>query len=317
MRVLTDSNGTRDRYQRLIDESATASVYQTLDWLRVFEALGYDVCFVEVDDETLVPFVCRGRGALRRAFSLPYDTYGGPVATADKPISYDAVTRALGIPSARVVDFDSRIESSSCRVEETSTHIVDLEGGYDRVVARYTKMNHKALRQAESRKTRVRLIEDRSELPAFYDLYRKTAKKYGTPTLPLRFFESIFALMTPKGLARFYLAHSNGDVAGANLVLRFEDKGYDWTWGYDPALQHLRPTNALIDRAIRDEIDAGSTLLNLGASPANGNGTVKFKENFGARRFTYKILSRIGRAYHAARLVRRRRTWLNGKLRLS
>jgi len=40
------------------------------------ERLGAELAFVEVDGETMVPFVCRGQGALRRAFSLPFDTYG-------------------------------------------------------------------------------------------------------------------------------------------------------------------------------------------------------------------------------------------------
>ena len=87
-------------------------MYQTIAWLSVFKSMSADVMFVEVDKETIVPFVCKGRGILRRAYSLPFDTYGGPVATVKNgPISFERIMRDLKLPSVRIVDDSARMKT--------------------------------------------------------------------------------------------------------------------------------------------------------------------------------------------------------------
>jgi lipid II:glycine glycyltransferase (peptidoglycan interpeptide bridge formation enzyme) len=286
-------------------------VYHTLEWLRVFESLSYDIEFVDTG-ETIIPFVCKGMGVFRRGFSLPYDTYGGAIAGAGL-VSYDEVLETLRVPSARIVDYAAKTNGTRCAVEMATTHIVPLDGDYDRVAEAYAVMNRRAIRQAAKRGVTVRVIEDPSEIPVFHAFYLDSAQRYGSPPLPLRFFQAIYDIMVPKGLARFYLAWHEDKAVGGNLILRYRDKAYDWTWGYNRELQHLRPTNAMIDRAIRDEIELGSTEFNLGASPVDANGNAQFKENFGALPFSYNIISKTNFYYDAARRIRYGRGWLTNR----
>lgn len=315
MKKLDDSIGVEQRYAELLDAAPQASVYQTLDWLRVFKTLGCELLFVELDGDGLIPFVCKGRGVLKRAFSLPYDTYGGPVGSNGKSVSYDEVVRTLGVRSARLVDFSAGVGPTRCNVETMKTHLVALDSGYESVVRRYSSMNRRALRQSKKRGLEIAVLDSGEQIAAFYRLYRRTVLKYRTPPLPRRFFESVFSFMVPKGLARFYLAWFGGDPVAGNLVLRYKGKAYDWTWGYDPEYLHLRPTNALIDRAIRDEISAGTTVFNLGTSPASSNGNARFKENFGAADYTYRVFSQAGFCYQAARMIKNRGIRLRASLR--
>lgn len=112
VRLLADSEGVRARYADLLAHCATGTVYQTIEWLEVWKRLGADLAFVEVDQDTMLPFVCRGRGPLRRAYSLPFDTYGGPVtANAGGTVVYEDVVEPLGNASARVVDFAACVAS--------------------------------------------------------------------------------------------------------------------------------------------------------------------------------------------------------------
>lgn len=301
MKHLKNTPDARRLYQDVVDASPDASVYHTLEWLDVFGTLSYDIEFVDTG-ETIIPFVCKGRGLLRRGFSLPYDTYGGALQGSE--LAYDDVLDALNVPSARIVDYASRTNGTRCRVERATTHVVPLEADYDRVAARYARMNRRAIAQAERRGLIVRPLDHRPQIAVFYRFYLDSCRRYASPPLPPSFFEAIHDLMVPRGLARFYLAWHEGRPVAGNLVLRFCGRANDWTWGYDRELQHLRPTNAMIDRAIRDEIDLGSTEFNLGASPAASNGNARFKENFGARAHSYPIITKTGFCYDAARRIK-------------
>ena len=132
-RLVEDSPRSRSQYLALLESSGDATVYQTLEWLDVFLTAGATLRFVALGEDAMVPFVCKGSGPTRRAYSLPFDTYGGVVGTGGSvPVPFDTIIETLGIPSARVVDFAGRIETRGER-ENVTTHIVSLEGGYGQV----------------------------------------------------------------------------------------------------------------------------------------------------------------------------------------
>ncbi len=303
MKVLSDTVETRMHYTDLLHDARSASVYQTLEWLDVFKTLSCDIQFVDTGSGALIPFVCKGHSWLRRAFSLPYDTYGGPIGETDTHFSFDELARILAVPSIRLVDFSQTAEKTSWKEETASTHLVDLTSGYEQVASKYANMNRRAIRQAGRRGLRIKIVDSPAELAAFHRLYVKTQLKHGTRPLPLRFFEAIYETMVPIRMATFYVALHGGGVVAGNLVLRFKNRAYDWAWVYDEHYLYLRPTNALIDRAIRDESQLGTGLFNLGSSPSNGQGIIDFKENFGATRYSYNILTKFGTCYRMARTL--------------
>ncbi len=317
MRLLPETDRVRERYADLVAHCASATVYQTNAWLDVWKHLGADLAFVEVDSETMLPFVCRGRGPLRRAYSLPFDTYGGPVtARPNGPVSFERVVEPLGRASARVVDFGARMASSNGAARKMWSHVVDLSKGYDHAAARYSDSNQRLLRQAREHGVRVDVVDDAALVRAFYAMHLRTVARYGARPLPRAFFDAVFASLVPKELATFYVArHANGVVAG-NLVLRHRDRSYDWMWVYDDRHLHLRATNLMIDRAIRDEAARGARLLNLGASPNDRLGSVRFKQSFGAAPFDYTVYAHTGRMVAAARRARERANQVNARLRV-
>ena len=305
MRLLADTDITRRRYESILAESESASVYQTIPWLCALKSLSAELIFVEVSKETLVPFVCKGRGPLRRAYSLPYDTYGGPIAPISRtPVSFEGVARGLGMPSVRVVDFSANVRSTNGAAEHATTHIVELAENYTHVARRYSGANKRVIRQAAERGVRISVMSDHAQLRLFYRLYRRTMRRYACRLLPFDFFTAVYQLMVPKGLARFYLAWHGGVAVAGNLVLRLDGHACDWMWVYNEKHGRLRPTNALIDRAIRDEVERGAKKFNLGASPSDQPGSIRFKRGFGATEYRYNIFSHTGFCYETARLLR-------------
>ena len=317
VRLLPETDRVRDRYADLVTHCASATVYQTTAWLDVWKHLGADLAFVEVDSETMLPFVCRGRGPLRRAYSLPFDTYGGPVtAQPNGPVSFERVVEPLGNASARVVDFGSRMASSNGSARRVSSHVVDLSAGYEAAATRYSDSNRRLIRQAQDHGVHVEAVNHASQLRAFHSMHLRTVARHGARPLPHAFFDAVFASLAPANLATFYLARHDGHVVAGNLVLRHGDRSYDWMWVYDDRYLQLRATNLMIDRAVRDEADRGARLLNLGASPNDHLGSVRFKQSFGATPFEYTVYAHTGRLVATARRARENANRINARLRV-
>jgi CelD/BcsL family acetyltransferase involved in cellulose biosynthesis len=317
LHLLTDSNRARARYAELVAHSVGATVYQTPQWLEVWKRLGADIAFVEVNDETMVPFVCHGRGALRRAYSLPFDTYGGPVtARPNGRVLFESAIEPLGRSSARVVDFSARMSSENGAARPASSHIVDVSAGYEAAALCYSDANQRLIRQAVERGVRIEVMTDASQLAAFHRLHLRTVARHGARALPRAFFDAVFAVLVPADLATFYLARHGEEVIAGNLVLRYRDRACDWMWVYDERFSHLRATNLLIDRAIRDEAARGSRELNLGASPNDGLGSVRFKQSFGAVPFFYTVFVHTGAWLGVARRLRTGMSRFGARVRL-
>ncbi len=317
MRLLEDSKQTRARYACLHAHSPRATVYQSPAWLDLWKHMGAEILFVEIDAETMVPFVCRGHGALRRAYSLPFDTYGGPVTPhAHGPVVFENAIAPLGNVSVRMVDFGSGVASTNGAASPLTCHIVDLADGYNAAVKNYHGSNQRLIRQAHERGVRLHVMNDEASLDTFYRLHVRTVARYGARAMPKSFFRALFATLVPAQLATFYLAHRGDDVVAGNLVLRWAGKASAWMWVYDDRLLHLRATNLLIDRAIHDEANRGSVELNLGASPNDRLGSVRFKQSFGAQPFRYRIYTHTMAWLGMARQVRTNVNRVGARLRL-
>jgi hypothetical protein len=306
MKILRNNAETKERYSEIYRRSNDASVYQSPEWLDVLEALKGELIFLQVNDDAIIPFICKGRGRLRRCYSLSYDTYGGPVSCGNTTVAFDEVVRALGVPSVRMVDFSSNLVERLNSVIKIDAHIVDLKGGEEIVQRAYTKKNREALRQSTRRGIHIEKMEDPALLDAFYALHVHTARKHRTLPHPRSIIEMIYKNMKPKNMAAFYFAVHEDRAVACNLILRDKKTAYDWLLGYKKDSLKLRPTNALIDRSIRDEIKAGSESFNLGASPSQLQGIVKFKESFGAKRFPYRIFFKAGFSFHLMRNLKSR-----------
>lgn len=306
MKILPNNQETSQRYAEIYRSSRDASVYQSPEWLEVLKSLRGELIFIEVNRDSIIPFICKGRGRLRRCYSLSFDTYGGPVSCGDTNVSFDEIVSILNVPSVRMVDFSRHLEDRSNSVIEINAHIVDLTGGLDSVRGAYTKKNREALRQSERRGIRIEIMEDPGLMDEFYSLHVHTARKHRTLPHPKLIFEMIYEIMKPKNMATFYFARKDDKAVACNLVLRDKTTAYDWLLGYKKNSLKMRPTNALIDRSIRDEINIGSELFNLGASPSQLQGIVKFKESFGAKIFPYRIFMKAGFSYHVIRNLKNR-----------
>jgi CelD/BcsL family acetyltransferase involved in cellulose biosynthesis len=318
LRLVLDSTLARSKYASLHANYPGATVYQTPAWLDLWKHLGAEIVFVEPEKDTMVPFVCHGRGAMRRAYSLPFDTYGGPVTPHPNGhrLLFENTIEPLGNASVRLVDYRSGVASTNGAARNLTCHIVDLKRGYNAAAAKYQDSNQRLLRQASARGVSVRVMNDEASLETFYQLHVRTVARYGARGLSRKFFRALFRTLVPAHLATFYIAHHDGVAVAGNLVLRWKGRASDWMWVYDDRYLPLRATNLLIDRAIHDEAARGSTELNLGASPNERLGSVRFKQSFGAQPFAYTIYTHTAPLISVARNMRASMNRLSARMRV-
>jgi|GEM_PF-1236826 len=306
MQLLEPTAAVRARYANLVSSSPHASVFHTPAWHAVIASVGIEVRYLDAG-EVMIPFAIQGRGITRRAFSLPYDTVGGPVGPTDTPLSFDAIARAVGCPSVRIVDGSGTIVPGRARVIEVESHRLRLDGDVDAIRAGFTRSAHKAVRQAKRRGVDVQVRTDEGVVGEFYALYGELMRRHGARRVPRSLVTAIFREMVPHDTARFYAARVDGETAAVMIMLRHPGEAVAWSVGYAPHLQAVRPNNALIDRWICDEVDAGCRSLDLGASPGGADSRVdRFKESFGARPYTRRVLLHESAAYRALRAINRR-----------
>jgi hypothetical protein len=306
VKLLTVDERVRARYADILRHFPGATVYHTPQWLGVWEALGADLEFIEIDSDTIMPFVAKGSGMLRRAFSLPFDTYGGPVsASGTGPVTFERVIEPLATSSVRVADFAAGVVSLNGALQPVASHIVDLSAGYERAAERYADANRRNIRQAGERGVSIVSLSGADAAREFHRLHVGTMARFGTRPMSRRFFEAIMERLVPLDLATFTFARHDERLIAGNLVLRYRDRSYDWMWVYDNRATEVRATNLLIDRALHDEAARGSREINLGASPNDSLGSVRFKQSFGARPFGYSVFTHTSRVVSAARRARR------------
>jgi len=278
-------------YQRYLKNAHNTTVFHTIEWLLSLRDGLKGKILIGFTENHAIPLFIKGRGLFKRIYSLPYDTYGGPLILKKEKSNIDPLYSPFTY--TRIVDYHGVLTAKRFRSIKVTTHIIYITGGHGAVREGYSDSLKKALKQAESRGVKVYTLTEQSELRPFYQLYLKTSRKVGIKPKPYSLFRAIFDYMVPKGYAQFYLARSELEAVAGQVILKNRRMAIAWQEGYREDAINLRPINALLDKAIRDATLQRIRVFNLGPSPTSRPGIVKFKESFGAKPYEFKIYEHV------------------------
>lgn len=278
-------------YRRYLKNAHNTTVFHTVEWLMSLRDGLKGKIVIGFTENYAIPLFIKGRGIFKRVYSLPYDTYGGPVELKKGDSEIDAIYSPFVY--TRVVDYHGIATANRFKKMKVTTHILYITGGHGAVRERYSDSLKKALKQAESRGVKVYTLTEQSELRPFYQLYLATSKKVGIKPKPYSLFRAIFEYMVPKGYAQFYLARYELEAVAGMVILKNRRMAIAWQEGYREDALNLRPINALLDKAIRDATLQRIRIFNLGPSPPARPGIVKFKESFGAQPYEYSVYEHV------------------------
>ncbi|TCO51338.1 vancomycin resistance protein VanK [Kribbella antiqua] len=138
-------------------------------------------------------------------------------------------------------------------------------------------------------------VGEAEDLKAFHDLYVHTAERDRFTPRGLRYFETMFAMMSAEDpdRIRLYLAHHHGDLVAATIMVRAGAHASYLYGASSTAKREVRGSNACQWAMIRDALAAGCEVYNLrGITPTLDAddphvGLIQFKVGTGGEAVRY------------------------------
>jgi hypothetical protein len=260
--------------------------------------------------EAIMPFIEIKRGPFRTLWSLPFGTYGDPVA-ADEELGRKLLDAYLQMASSRgcleaganLLRAEEPLDlPSGVRQRRDECRIIELEGSFEHYRSKLLGAKRRQLcNRAIEAGVEVRPVDDIGGMRAFYDVYRKESIAWGgVHPYPYAFFEGLFEARD-RGVT-FLGAYLGGEFLGGHIDFFYGEWGQAWQAGLTGRASSYEVSALLILRAVEEAYGRGAKLFSLGSSGGN-EGIIFFKESLGGRERTYHVIETSSRWF---RLLRRR-----------
>lgn len=183
--------------------------------------------------------------------------------------------------------------------EDHLNFLVDLTKSREELWSNLSKKRRNGIRRAEKREVIIREIKDKSLIPLFYDIIQETYGNVKLPLADLSLFKSTFNILTPKNMAKFFLAKHEDKNIGAIVVLTYNGTIYDWYAGASIDYLRLLPNDILPWHVMEWGSDNEHHTFDFGGAgkPNEEYGVRDFKKQFGGKLVNFgryqKIHSRI------------------------
>lgn len=296
------------KWEELLSNSPSSTFYHKSAWAKVwFSSFVYftPLFLVYLDDQgdyqAGFPFLLSDKYRVKRVYSMPFGTYGGLVtsgAAADEHtrVFYNEIKsqlRKLRVAGSEVVDFSGKeniLTEHGYRAVKHSTHILDLTKYPDDPV-------HKTKRgaiQAEKKGVKVEPLSSVEKIRDCYDLVQRRDKRHGLKKskYPFGLYENIWNILRPGEQLFWRVAKIDERIIAFQINFLFKDTIYYWEGASSTETLNLRPNDALFKDTIQWGISQGYNYYNLGASPEDAEGLVRFKEAWGGEKKEYFIYSK-------------------------
>lgn len=312
---------TLGRFPNELDDlarrSSVASFYHTTGWLDALVA-AYPSwsprCLAAWDGGDLVgylPYFVVKRGMVRTRWSLPFGSYGGPVTVDNGAFARDLVKRFFetrhkpAVFETGMVDFCNRRHDDGHTTESSSTHLIDLQDGFDEIWRnRFDKSKRRQTRRAEREGIVVSEATNAEVVKQYYAIYKARTSEWSQPIHhPERLFTSLIA--HPGGGARLFIARAGNRMLGGHLNLYFSDTVIAWNGVVAADDLATQASTLLYSHCIRDACAAGYKTYNLGGSLGKDT-LIDYKRSLGGLPYTYQILRRRSWLGKVASIARRR-----------
>jgi hypothetical protein len=143
--------------------------------------------------------------------------------------------------------------------------------------------NRQSIRKAANRGVTVREAVSLEDYGAFYQVYLRVFRDFGTPPYGRRYFPTVYRLLHEPRHARLFLASVQGRVVGGLLLYCWGTSFVSKFAAVASEAIPLRASAALYGRAIDCAVEEGATRLSWGTSSQRSAGLIQFKQRWGAQ----------------------------------
>ena len=306
-------------WDALVAETEDATVFHTSAWARLWiaEWPGARWEAVVLPDGTGyaggLGLIVRDGALGRRVMAMPYGTYSGPIVRRGHPDpasvrrllleGYAQLVRHAWVMLSELTWYEGRRDELPAELiaAENFTHVRALDPDFTSVARSFGHSVRARVRQAEEHGLAVRRITDARDVRHYHALAVRAVRRRGGLPKPLSLYQRIFRNLVPLGLARYDLVEHRGRPIAGSLHFTYRGSAINWLTVSDERQWRLRPNNMIIAHIMRDLCEAGYHEYNLGGSPPDAAGLIRFKEGWGATRRLVLELRQRSRFYRMLR----------------
>jgi hypothetical protein len=294
----------REELERFIGSIPGATFFHTPAWLDSLEkAFGdFRVLWLTAREAGVLagvmPVVRISRGPFLYLWSLPFGTYGEPLAMDGRVreallAEFLRLARAPACLEAGAVLFRGESPAraphgSSVMMEEC--RLVSLEKGFDEVWnTQWSSKRRQLARRGLDAGVVVRSLETEEEVKRFHAIYAGESRAWGgVHPYPERLFLELFRRRS--GGVLFWGAFLNNDLLGGHIDFYHGEMAQAWQGGMTERAREFETGAILIKSAMEEACRRGCRVFNLGSSGGN-RGILFFKESLGGREHRYAIIT--------------------------
>ncbi len=302
MRIITIDSFPRE-LDSLADAAPRATFYHTGAWLLsladAYPRLALYCLVAEEGGEAVayLPYFVAKRGPIRRLWSLPFGTYGGPVGKADDGVlvalleKFRAEFEGRTVVELGWVDYHNAFPDLGGAIEPDETHLVDLSAGLDALWAKDSRHRRKRrnadLRHAREAGVVVRRASGAQDIERFFVVCRGRLEGRGASVYP----QQLFASLVERGgeRVRIHLAWQEERVLGGLLTFYYKDSVIAWHGMSSLDGSEVQAGKLMVATCMNEAAQEGYRTFNLGASLGKPS-LVWFKESMGGEAHPYRTI---------------------------
>jgi len=298
-------------WDALVAEAEDVTVFHTSAWARLWIAVGQHHRFPAGAGP--LGLIVRDGAMGRRVMAMPYGTYGGPIVRRGHPDAsgvrrlllegYAQLVRHAWVMLSELTWYEGHRDELPAELiaADAFTHVRPLAPDFAEVLRTLPHSVRSRVRQAEAYGLTVRRATDARDVRHYHALAVRAVRRRGGLPKPHSLYQRIFRDLVPPGLARYDLVEYQGRAIAGSLHFMHGGRAINWLTVSDERYWSLRPNNLIIARVMRDLCEAGFHEYNLGGSPSDAAGLVRFKEGWGATRRLVLDLSQRSMLYRMLR----------------
>lgn len=303
------------KWENLVLTSKYSSFYHTKSWSEIWEKSFPDceaLFFISEEQNYMagLPLIRFKKRGFLSFLSMPYGTYGGIIGNLSAEEKIQLFREAVKFGTKKkylrfqIVDFfDQNKESETLNFKKnpTFTHQINLENPKSE-----SGFQKRGYEQSLKKELSVRENDSLDDVKICYQLYLATAQKHQLKQIkyPFKFYENIFSMKTNSNYLKWWIVLKEKQIVAYQINFVFKDTLYYWDGGSLPDSLAERPNDALMGHSIKWAKENNLKFYNLGGSPQEPEGLIRFKEEWGGERknyFFYEKKSALGKIQKVAR----------------
>ncbi len=184
----------------------------------------------------------------------------------------------------RSLDYSCNLEGALLN-ENYIVHILELEESIDKTFQKFHGTSIRAsIRRAEKKGLVFEIYNSSFGLKAFYFLYTDLRSRLGLPSLPYKFFNTVYENLIKVDKILIPIVKYENQIVAAGFILKYKDTYYLEYTASDHSKLNLYPNHKLFWEVIQIALKDKAKFVDFGRTEVNNISLITFKEKWNAKR---------------------------------